>query len=54
MRLCSLLHSLPGVFVTRLMLPFCVARRCGAVGVRGLFVQFRSSLMRIVVHGSIS
>jgi hypothetical protein len=53
-RLVRVLHRLLRVFVAGLVLAFCVTRRRRTVGVRGLFVQFRGSLMRIVFHGLLS
>jgi hypothetical protein len=53
-RLVGVFHRLPRVFVAGLVLAFCVTRRRRTVCVRGLFVQFRSSLMRIVFHNLIS
>jgi len=43
-------HGLPRLLVRGEMIPFAVARGSYAVRVRGLFVEFRSTLMRIVWH----
>ncbi len=44
------LHGLLGMFVPGEMIFFSVVHGGGAVGVRGLFVEFRCSLMRVVRH----
>ena len=43
-------HSLPGLLVRAEVIAFAVPRGGDAVRVCGLFVEFRSSLMRIVWH----
>lgn len=46
----GMLESLPGKFVGRQMIPFAMLGGSGTVGVRGHFVKFRGSLMRILRH----
>ena len=46
-----MLQCLPRMFMSGLMIFFAVVRRSNAVRVRGEFVEFRSSLMRIIWHG---
>jgi hypothetical protein len=44
------LERLSRLFVSGLVLPFFVVRRCGAVSMRGKIVVFRGFLVRIF-HG---
>jgi len=48
-------HGLAGMFVAREVILLAVTHGGGTVGVRGHFVEFSGSLVRIVVHdGSFS
>ncbi len=51
MRLGRMLHGLPGMFVSSLVVFFSMVSRGSAMGVRGLFVKFGGALMRFVRHG---
>jgi hypothetical protein len=54
-RFVGVLHGLAGMLVAGEVILFAVVCGGGAVSVRGHFVEFGSSLMRIVVHdGSFS
>ncbi len=46
-------HGLPGMLVPRLMIFLAVMNGGSAVGVRGHFVEFRSSLVRIFHDSSL-
>jgi hypothetical protein len=46
----GVLHCLAGVLVAREVILLAVMDGSGAVGVRGHFVKFSGSLMRIVIH----
>jgi hypothetical protein len=50
-RLLGMFHGLPGVFMPGLVVFFPVMRGGGAMRVRGEFVEFRSSLVRVIWHG---
>jgi hypothetical protein len=50
MRFVGVLHGLPGMLVAGEVILFAVVCGGGTVGVRGHFVEFGGSLMRIVVH----
>ena len=45
-----MLHGLAGMLVAGEVILLVVMRGSGTVGMRGHFVEFGSSLMRIVVH----
>ncbi len=46
----GMFHGLPGMFVSGLVVSFRVVRRGDAVRVCGEFVEFGSSLMRVIWH----
>jgi hypothetical protein len=51
-RFAGMLQCLPGMFLTGLVIFFSMVRCGTAVRVGGKFMEFGSSLVRIVWHGS--
>jgi hypothetical protein len=49
-RFSGMFHCLPGVFLPGLVIFFAMVGRGGAVRMRGKFMEFSGSLVRIVWH----